>query len=56
MGCPPSLRVAAATAPLVKAAENILVGPPLTPCVLPAVEALLNSQDTQHVSGGRLTS
>ena len=41
---------------LVKATEKIAVGSPLTTFVPHAVEALLNSQHTQHLSVSHLTS
>ena len=36
--------------------EEIIMGYPLTICISPSVEALLNSHHTQHLPSSRLTS
>ena len=55
-GYPPHFRAIPATVLLVKAAGEIAMGSPLTIFVHHAVEALLNSQHTQHLSASCLTS
>lgn len=52
----PYLRDIAVTVLVVKATEEIAIGPLFTIFVPHAVEALLNSHNTQHLSVSRLTS
>lgn len=55
-GYPPCLRTISATAILVKATEEIIMGYLLTIFVPHAVEAFINSHHTQHFSVSSLTS
>lgn len=55
-GYPPGLTAIPTTAFLVEATEETIVGPPLTISVSHAVEALLNSHHTQHLSSSGLAS
>ena len=53
-GLLPRMRNILALSALAKPTEEIVVGSPLVICVSPAVEALLNSQHSQHLSVSHL--